>query len=236
MARLTAYLRVSTTTQAEDGLGLDIQEQATRKWCRANKHRLLEVRQDAGISGSNGLDTRIALADAIEDVRSGRSDGIIVYRLDRLARDLVLQEQLLAEVRRAGGDIYTTSAAEQQYLADDPNDPSRTLIRQVLGAVSQYERSMIRLRLAAGRRRKHERGGFAYGSPAYGTRAANGELVRDDQENAAIACIRRLHRQGKSLREIAEVLTAEGHKPRRSDRWHPQTIARIIRRFDRRAA
>ncbi len=58
----------------------------------------------------------------------GTVGGIAVYRLDRLARDLVLQEQLLAEVRRMGGQLFTTSAAEAGYLADDPDDPSRRLI------------------------------------------------------------------------------------------------------------
>lgn len=68
--------------------------------------------------------------------------GIFVYRLARLARDLVLQEQLLAEVSRAGGQVFSTSGAEQHYLVDDSDAPSRRLIRQILGAVSEYERSM----------------------------------------------------------------------------------------------
>ncbi len=92
------------------------------------------------------------------------------------------------------------------------------MIRQVLGAVSEYERSMIALRLRAGRRRKAERGGFAYGSPHYGTRADGGELVPDEREAAAVARVRQLHDEGRSLREIAAVLTAEGHLPKRSER------------------
>jgi DNA invertase Pin-like site-specific DNA recombinase len=78
--------------------------------------------------------------------------GVVVYRLDRLARDLIVQETLLAEVWRMGREVFSTSAAEQGYLADDPHAPSRKLIRQVLGAVNEYERSMIsHYRLAAGK-------------------------------------------------------------------------------------
>ena len=46
-----------------------------------------------------------------------------------------------------GAEVFSTSDAEQGYLQDDPSDPSRKLIRQVLGAVAEYERAMIRLRL-----------------------------------------------------------------------------------------
>ena len=60
-----------------------------------------------------------------------------VYRLDRLARDLIVQETVLAEVKRLGGEVFSTSAAEAGYLSDDPDDPSRKLIRQVLGAVAE---------------------------------------------------------------------------------------------------
>ena len=63
----------------------------------------------------------------------------------------------------------STSTAEAGYLGDDPDDPSRTLIRQVLGAVSQYERSMIALRLRSGRRRKAQHGGYAFGAPRSAT-------------------------------------------------------------------
>lgn len=229
--RLVAYLRVSTDRQAEEGLGLDVQEQAIRRWAKAEGHRLVLWARDEGVSGSNGIETRRGLHDALEALRTRQADGLVVARLDRLARDLILQEQLLADVRRYGADVYSTSAAEAGYLADDPDDPSRRLIRQVLGAVSEYERSMIALRLRAGRRRKAELGGFAYGSPAFGYRAENRSLAAHEDQQKALARIRELHEAGRSLREIAQTLTAEGHKPKRSDRWHPESLRRIVARL-----
>jgi DNA invertase Pin-like site-specific DNA recombinase len=138
--------------------------------------------RDEGVSGSNGLDTRDGLADALEALKSRQAGGLIVYRLDRLARDLVLQEQLLADIRRMGAEVFSTSSAEASYLTDDPDDPSRKLIRQVLGAVNEYERAMIALRLRSGRRKKHDNGGYAYGSPPYGWRAVGRELAEDPEE------------------------------------------------------
>lgn len=149
-------------------------------------------------------------------------------RLDRLARDLVLQEQLLAEVRRLGGVVLSASEAESAFLADDPDDPSRKLIRQVLGAVSEYERSMISLRLRSGRAHKAANGGFAYGAPRFGHRAERGELLHDEREQATIARANQLRDGGVSLRQIADALTSEGHEPRRAARWHPQVVSRLL--------
>jgi DNA invertase Pin-like site-specific DNA recombinase len=227
--RLAAYLRVSTDAQT-DGLGLDVQDTACKKWAANNGHRIRATFTDAGVSGANGLNTRTGLADAFAALKAERVAGLVVYKLDRLARDLIVQEQILAELRRGGWAVFSTSASESQYLTDDPADPSRKLIRQVLGAVSEYERSMIVMRLRSGRARKAAEGRFAYGSPPYGFAAENGELVPIPEEQATLARIRELRGEGRSLRVIAAVLTAEGIKPRRGGTWHPRVLARLVER------
>src|SRR5437667_4834903 len=174
--KVAGYLRVSTDRQAEEGLGLEVQQHAIRAWARGNGHRLVAWFRDEGLSGSNGLDQREGLADALDALKNRHTAALVVYRLDRLARDLVLQEQLLADIRRIGADLFSTSNAEGSYLTDDPDDPSRKLIRQVLGAVNEYERAMITLRLRSGRRRKHDNGGYAYGSQPFVLRAQGRKL------------------------------------------------------------
>ena len=84
------------------------------------------------------------------------------------------------------------------------------------------------LRLRAGRRGKVENGGYAYGSPPLGWRAERGQLVVDDVESEALARMAELRNDGASLREIATVLTDEGHRTKRGARWHPQTVARAL--------
>jgi DNA invertase Pin-like site-specific DNA recombinase len=232
--KLVAYLRVSTDRQAEHGLGLEVQEAAIRKWAKANGHRIVSWHRDEGVSGSNGLETRDALPEVLAALQSRTAAGVVVYRLDRLARDLVLQEQLLGEIRRIGADVYTTSAAEAGYLADDPDDPSRKLIRQILGAVNEYERAMIKLRLRSGRARKSHNGGYAYGPPPLGYRAEGRQLVADIDEQQVIDRIRTLRAEGRSLREIAETLTEERFKPKRATVWHPGSLRLIVNRLERR--
>jgi DNA invertase Pin-like site-specific DNA recombinase len=229
--KVVAYLRVSTDRQAEHGLGLEVQEAAIRKWARANGHRIVAWHRDEGVSGSNGLETREALPEALAALQSRAAAGLVVYRLDRLARDLVLQEQLLAEIKRMSAEVFSTSAGEAAFLVDDPDDPSRALIRQILGAVAQYERSMIRLRLRAGRARKRERGYAGDGPPPFGFRAEDGTLVKDVDEQAILGRIRELRADAHSLREIAATLTAEGYRPKRSEVWHPGSLRLIVQRL-----
>jgi DNA invertase Pin-like site-specific DNA recombinase len=184
---------------------------------------------DEGISGSKGLEARDGLADALNALAENSVQGIVVYRLDRLARDLVLQEQLLAEIKRLKGTPFSASPAEAHYLTDDPEDPSRKLIRQILGAVNEYERSIIALRLSRGRRLKSERGGYAGGAPGFGLKAAAGELVPNETERATVARIVELHRSGLGSREIALRLNAAGRVAKRGGAWSSAQVCRVVR-------
>lgn len=230
--KIVGYVRVSTATQAEDGLGLDVQKAAIRAWCKANGHRLTSILSDEGISGAKELEDRPGLADALDMIRSRRAQGIVVPRLDRLARDLIVQETILAEVCRVGGEVFSTSPAEASYLTDDPDDPSRKMIRQVLGAVSEYERSMVVLRLRNGRRRKARTGGYASGAPAFGYQARDGDLVELGEEQVTVKRICDLRASGASLRKICSILESEGHRSKRGGtRWQPMAVKRVLDRL-----
>jgi len=231
--KLVGYVRVSTATQVEDGLGLDVQKAAIRAWCKANGHKLVAVLADEGVSGAKELDDRPGLADALDIIRGTKAQGIVVPRLDRLARDLIVQETILAEVRRIGGEAFSTSPAEASYLTDDPDDPSRKLIRQVLGAVSEYERSMVVLRLRNGRRRKAQTGGYASGAPAFGYEARDGDLVELEEEQFTVKRICDLRASGASLRAICSTLESEGRSSKRGGTsWQPMAVKRVLDRLD----
>lgn len=230
--RVIGYVRVSTAVQAEDGLGLDMQKAAIKSWCKANGHRLVRTLSDEGISGAKELEDRPGLADALDMIRSRKAQGIVVPRLDRLARDLIVQETILAEIRRISGEAFSTSPAEAGYLSDDPDDPSRKLIRQVLGAVSEYERAMVTLRLRNGRRRKAQIGGYASGAPAFGFDARDGDLIEADDEQVTIKRIAELRASGASFRQICSTLEAEGHRTKRGGTtWQPMAVKRVLDRL-----
>jgi DNA invertase Pin-like site-specific DNA recombinase len=229
--RLVAYLRGSTDRQAEEGPGLEIQERAIREWAKANGHRIVEWTRDEGVSGSNGVENRVGLHDALAAVKDGPAHGLVVYRLDRLARNLTIQETTLAVVWESGGSVFSVDRGEVQK--DDPDDPMKTALRQMIGVFAQLERGMIAARLRAGRKLKAEKGGYAYGSPGFGYKAHEGILVPVEAEQATLARIRELRASGASVREIARTLSAEGHKTKRGgSKWHPTGVARLIDRLD----
>lgn len=227
--RVVGYLRVSTDRQADEGFGLDAQEAAIRGWARAGRHRLVELCVDEGRSGAADVVDRPALAAALGHVKAGRAAALVVPRLDRLARDLVLQEWIRAEVLGYGGELRSVSPTEDLYLRDDPDDPTGQLVRRILGAIADYERAMIRLRMAAGKRAKATAGGYTGGQPPYGYAAAGRELVPHRGEQAQLRRMRGWRRSGLSWRDIADRLNAED-VPARRGRWHPQTVARIVDR------
>ncbi|HZV26219.1 MAG TPA: recombinase family protein [Acidothermaceae bacterium] len=221
--KVLGYTRVSTAEQV-DGFGLDVQRGAIERYCKDHGLRLVRVFSDEGQSGSNGLDTRVELAEALALVERGEVAGLVVYRLDRLARDLLLQETLMARMRQAGAEVLSVSEPDI-----DSDDATRVLVRQVLGSISQYERAVIRGRMMAGKAAKVARGGYGGGRPPYGYRAAGGELVPDEGEQAIIARARTLAAGGRSLREIAAVLEDSGVRPRTvGARWHPRTVRALL--------
>jgi DNA invertase Pin-like site-specific DNA recombinase len=123
------------------------QEQSIRAFLRQQGVRQFRFFEDRGVPGA--VEDRPGLAELLAELRPG--DVVVVARLDRLARDLLTQEFLLREIRQRGADLVSCSDTEADYLQDDPHDPTRKLVRQVLGAISEFERALIKLRLQRGR-------------------------------------------------------------------------------------
>jgi DNA invertase Pin-like site-specific DNA recombinase len=226
--RLAAYVRVSTKGQAEDGLGRVDQERHIRAWAKRNGHTLCGPIAFDQASGTVAVDQRAGFVEVLNRIREGQCEGLVVLNLGRIARLLTVQEAALAMVWASGGRVFAVDAGE--VLQDDPSDPMRTAIRQMMGMFHQLDRAMIVARLKGGRQVKAAQGGYAYGAPAFGLTAEDKALVPEAAEQATITRIVELHRAGASLRSIAATLDAEGRKPKRGDRWHPQTIARVLER------
>ncbi|AFY37493.1 Recombinase [[Leptolyngbya] sp. PCC 7376] len=87
-------------------------------------------------------------------------------------------------------------------------------------------------RLERGRQAKAESGGYAgFGSPAFGQRSINGELVDDPAECQIIELVRRHHKSGKSLQKIADWLNAQGYTTKRGKPWRRISVKRILDRL-----
>lgn len=225
MSTTIGYVRVSTETQVE-GFGLDVQTSAILATITELELPPLvsgAIFADEGVSGKEGLDTRAGLAAALDHLEAHPGSTLIIPRLDRLARDLMVQEQVLADIWRTGATVVPCSAAERVYCQpDNPDDPARTLIRQVLGAVAAYERTMIRLRMSRGRRRLLDAQGWAGGPVPYGW--------TDETERAVLTTIAEKRRQGFTWQMIAAALNSDGSTKRNGQRWTASELHRVHRR------
>jgi DNA invertase Pin-like site-specific DNA recombinase len=226
--KLIGYLRVSTDRQAEDGFGLAVQTQQIRRWARESGHRVIRFESDAGVRGATYFAEREGLTAALQAVCQNEAGGVVVAKLDRLARSLTAQEAALAHAWRCGGKVFSVDTGE--VLQDDPDDPMRTAMRQMVGVFAELERRMINKRLRDGQRHKAELGGYAGGQPPFGFSAEDGVLVKVSTEQAALARISELRNNGLSFRQIAAALDAEGFGPRGGGRWAPRTLSGIAKR------
>lgn len=234
--RLVLVRRVSTAGQAVDGYGLDAQEKDCRKWAKASTAAGLPVRivhmvtdgdGKGGKSGTTLLDERPGLMDAVEWIAEGRADGILAPNLDRLARELTVQEAVLSYVWALAGRVFTADHGE--HLEDDASDPMRTAMRQMRGVFHQLDRGLIIKRLTEGRAAKGSKGGYAYGAPRFGQRTVDGELTDDERENEIAEQFERWRDEEQlSIRAICARANAEGLLSKRGGKWHPTTVARLL--------
>lgn len=226
--RVVAYVRVSSAHQQE-AYGPEVQREAIRKWAKAGGHKIVSWETDV-ISGASELRDRAGWCGAAALVKTGDAQGVVVARLDRLARDVMVQELLLRKLSDLGGIVLSTRENENEMLNGESKDPSRKLVRVIMGAISEYDREMTVDRLAAGRAAKAARGGYAHGALPYGYRSANGKLVPVPAEQKALTAMKAMSAQGVPVNEIARALTAEGHRTKRGGRWCGATVARILKR------
>lgn len=87
-------------------------------------------------------------------------------------------------------------------------------------------------RLEQGRQAKADSGGYAgYGSPAFGQRSIDGELIEDPIQSQTIELIRRHHKSGKSLQKIADWLNQQGYTTKRGQVWQRISVKRVLDRL-----
>ena len=141
------YLRVSGKGQV-DGDGFPRQLAAVGAYAKANGLTLAKVFREEGISGTKELENRPALQALLATLDRSSGTVVLIEKLDRLARDLMIQETILRDLQRRG--VQVVSTMEPDLCS---GDPSRKLVRQVMGAISEYERCMIVAKLAGGTQR-----------------------------------------------------------------------------------
>ncbi len=135
--RAALYVRVSS---GEHNTGA--QERALREYVQRRGWKLRQIYRDQGVSGASS--NRPALNELLKGCRRGSVDVVVVWKFDRFARSLKQLMSGLEMCRALGIDFVSVTEAVDSSL------PAGELVFQMIGAVAQFERSLIAERVKSG--------------------------------------------------------------------------------------
>jgi DNA invertase Pin-like site-specific DNA recombinase len=218
--KAVAYLR--TSSRINVGADKDSEKRqraAIEAYAKSAGYEIVETFYDAAVSGADPVSERSGFADMLERLLSNGAKTIIVESPDRFARDLMVQ---LAghDMLKARGVTLIAASAPMHFVEDTP---TAILVRQVLGAVAEFEKTTLVAKLAAARRRKRQ----ATGKKVEGRKSL--AETRPDVVKLAKALARKKPKGGKmSLRAISAELAARGILNERGKPFNSKSILVLL--------
>lgn len=178
--RIALYLRVSTDRQTTDSQAVELRDYCTRRGWK-NVTEYCDTASGAKFS-RRGLDA------LMRDVRRGRIDTVVAYKLDRLGRSLPHLAQLIGEMTANEVSLIVP----QQGIDTSASNPAAQLQLNILCAVAEFEREIIRERVNAGLR---------------AARARGKRLGRPETLQKHLPRVRELRKSGLSISAVARALS-----------------------------
>jgi DNA invertase Pin-like site-specific DNA recombinase len=215
-----SYLRVSGKGQI-DGDGFPRQQDTINKYAKRNHLDVVQEFRDGGVTGTKEALDRPGLTDLFVAIKANGVRVVVVENATRIARDLMVSEIILAEFRKLGVKVISADGGVDLTLGND--DPTGKLVRQILAAVSEWEKCLIVQKLRASRLRLRRGGQRCEGRKPYG---------ETPEERAVVEKMKAWRDDGKSYVEIAAALNGENVPPRSGSgaKWHPTQVQRVLRR------
>ncbi|MCD6094323.1 recombinase family protein [bacterium] len=177
------YTRVSTDTQAEKEFSsCEAQEEKIRAFIESqNNWKVFKVYSDPGFTGVNL--NRPALQGLLEDIKQGKVNIILVYKIDRLTR--------------SPKDFYYLMEVFEKYKVDfisiterfDTSTPAGRLLRNIMLTFAQFERELASERTKDKMLQRVEKGLWNGGIPPFGYKALNKKLIPDEKESKIVKLI-----------------------------------------------
>jgi DNA invertase Pin-like site-specific DNA recombinase len=194
--KAVAYMRTSSATNVGvDKDSLTRQEAAIRGYAARNNIEIVEEFYDAAVSGADPLDQREGFRRLLQRVTSNGVRSILVETANRFARDLMVQEIGFRRLQELGIELIACDSP-QSFIDDTP---TATLIRQILGAVAEFDKAMVVAKLKGARDRKKAATGKCEGRKSW---------LELDPKLCAIA--RELRQAGNSLNAVRAALANQG--------------------------
>ncbi len=215
------YLRVSGKGQI-DGDGFNRQRDMIQRFADQAGITVPEFYEEQGVSGVKGEEDRPAFQEMLTDILSNGVRAVIVERLDRLAREYMVQEQLLVYLAAKGIDLWNASTGENITEAVKA-DPMKKAVVQIQGVFAELEKSLLVKRLRSARRKKREVDGKCEGAKGWNDTAP-------EHRTEIMQLIRRLRRRPRgctrqmSYQAVADRLNAEGIRTFKGGEWSAQLV------------
>ena len=223
MVRVALYTRISTD-ETNQPYSLGAQADRLDAFVASQPDWTILARYTDQASGKS-LE-RPALSAARAAAAAGAFDLLLVYRVDRLSRNLGGLVGLIDELRAVG--VEFRSATEP---FDTANPVGRMLV-QLLGSFAEFERATMMDRIGAGMERKASRGEWTGGTPPYGYLKVVGDsILHPDPATAPIvvAIFRHYVETRDGARTIAAWLDAAGHRTRSGIYWSTSGVLALLR-------
>lgn len=220
MKRVFAYVRVSTQEQAREGYSIGEQIERLTKFCEAHDWLVANVYTDAGFSGGNT--NRPALQEMLSDIKKGKCDCVIVYKLDRLSRS---QKDTLELIE----DFFLRNGVDFISMTEnfDTSTPFGKAMVGILAVFAQLEREQIKERMEMGKEARLKEGKWTGSSPPFGYDFVDGQLIVNDYEAMIVREIFDMFIKGVPLNKIANSLNSRGFLRKNKYEW-TNTIVRYI--------
>ncbi len=224
LTKAVAYLR--TSSAANVGADKDSerrQRQAVEDFARQAGYEIVDSYYDAAVSGADPITARPGFSSMLERLLSNGVRTILVETASRFARDLIVQETGFEMLKARGIELIAVDSPES-FVADTP---TANLIRQVLGAVSQFEKAMLVEKLRGARERKRRETGRKVGG-----RLNYAELEGGPEMIALAKKLRRYPVNGarRSLAQVAAALAEAGHLSSAGTPYTPMAVKRMLTR------
>ncbi len=230
--KVAIYSRVSTVEQAEEGCSLDEQERLIREYCTNHHMEVVEVYQDAGISGKD-IEHRPAIQQLLKDAKEKKFNLVMSWKINRLSRKLLDAIKIVDTLEKYG--IGYQSYSEQF----ESNTPSGKMQFQMMALVGEFERNTIAQNVKMGMRAKAMAGEWCGGIPplGYGWVAVEGtenlsrkksRLEVIDTEAETVRLIFELYASGKGYKAIVGHLNKAGHRTKRGNQFSVAQIKPIL--------
>ena len=217
--KAVAYFRTSSATNVgADKDSLKRQRQAVEGFASRAGYELVGEFRDEAVSGVDPVDERPGFSAMLERIAGNGVRVILVETANRFARDLIVQETGWRFLQGLGVTLIAVDSPDS-FL---DTTPTAVLIRQVLGAVSQFEKAALVAKLRAARERKKRETG-----------KCGGRRSVAEANPTTVALAKKLARypvngRRRSLRDVAAELEKAGHVTSKGTAYGAAAIARMI--------